>query len=350
MSEYQDAALLPLFRLSRDAVCGARNGQIVFANPAACRLFERDVTGENAESLFPGMSSAAESCALTAQIVVRGREMPVTGVLHDGLLLLTVQVEAFPPAPISAAALHRLRTGVFNLRLSLGRLTDPEKEEPDPRMKSLLHSYYYLTHLIDQLADLRELSCHDLPFQNAPMDLAALCRDLTDSVSYFVRDRGIELCCDVPDTVCVIRGDRERTEQLLLILLSNSLLHTPAGGRITLTLNKSGRKFILSLDDTGSGIADEDMAYIFSPREDGGIPSDGAGLGLSVANGLVRLMGGAMVLESSAGKGTRVRISLPESREFLLRDAESRVIGPEKLLRELSAVLRDEDYDPRLVE
>lgn len=53
--EISGAALAPLFRLSRDAVCGIAQGRIVFSNPAACRLFGADVTGESAAERFPNL-------------------------------------------------------------------------------------------------------------------------------------------------------------------------------------------------------------------------------------------------------------------------------------------------------
>ena len=54
-NEISGAAIAPLFQLSRDAVCGAAQGYIVFANPAACRLFGADITGERVEKRFPGL-------------------------------------------------------------------------------------------------------------------------------------------------------------------------------------------------------------------------------------------------------------------------------------------------------
>ena len=68
--EISGAALAPLFRLSRDAVCGIAQGRIVFSNPAACRLFGADITGESAAERFPDLEETGWGDSFAAVLTI----------------------------------------------------------------------------------------------------------------------------------------------------------------------------------------------------------------------------------------------------------------------------------------
>ena len=134
MNDKSGAAIAPLFQLSRDAVCGAANGSIVFANPAACRLFGADVTGERVEKRFPGLEENVWGDSFATSVTVDGTARSVTGARCGDILVLTIQTEeqSFPPIP--PTALRQMRTAAFNLRLALDRVTESEPEDDDDAM------------------------------------------------------------------------------------------------------------------------------------------------------------------------------------------------------------------------
>ena len=110
-------------------------------------------------------------------------------------------------------------------------------------------------------------------------------------------------------------GDADRLGQVLRNLISNALRHTPAGGRVTVSVGRSGERVRLEVADTGTGISPEDLPHVFdrfyrgdkSRSRRGG----GAGLGLAIARQLVIAHGGEIAAESVLGAGTTFRVTLP---------------------------------------
>ena len=339
----QERSLISLFRMSRDAVCLVKGGTVIHANAAAARLFGRSPEGERLERLLPELpTELEEDCVTAAQF--GGVTHTVTAVCQGDVRIITVPVQE-KGAAVPAAALTALRSAAFRLRVSIDRLAADKKD--DPYTDILYHSYYSLLQRIGQLADCSALQRGDMACRMQTLDLAALVRELTESVAFFAAERKAEIRCRVPEEVCPVRGDAEKLQQLLLILLSNSLLHTPEGGHITVGLTRSGRQYILSVDDDGAGIAPEDMAYAFTVRDDDQPDSalSGAGMGLYIAHALARLHGGTVVLQSREGSGTRVRLTLPAEENLSLRDSEPfRSRGPELILTELADVLPSGAY------
>ena len=113
-----------------------------------------------------------------------------------------------------------------------------------------------------------------------------------------------------------ITADRQRIEQVVINILSNSIKYTPDGGRIDIVLTHRGHESVtLTVRDNGSGIPEEDLEHLFerfyrvekSRTQDAG----GTGLGLAIAKELVEAHGGTIRISSKLGEGTTVRIVLP---------------------------------------
>ncbi len=332
-----------LFALQRDAVFGLRLGTVVFANDAARSLFGREIEGMPVRAVMPEAELFPEGeCVTAARLGGETRTVTVTGL--DGLRVVTVQRPEPDPRLLPDALLTKLRSAAFSLRLSLDRML--ELRPDDDTARSLEHSYYSLLHLIGQAADMNALSRDELFCRMQYLDLETLVRDLADSTAFFVREKGVELRCQLPGGVCPVKGDRARLQQLLLILLSNSLGHTPEGGVIRVGLQRAGAQYILSVDDNGEGMDAQAMAAAFTVPEETPLTGGGAGLGLSIAYGLARLHGGTLVLQSKPGEGTRVRLMLPVPEKACVRDLEKPgPEGPELILTELADVLPAEAYN-----
>ena len=108
---------------------------------------------------------------------------------------------------------------------------------------------------------------------------------------------------------CPVRADPESMRQLILNLLGNALAATPESGRIEVRVSREQENAILEIEDSGKGIAPEDLPRVFDPffsRSDGG-----TGLGLSVVHGIVKSHQGAITVSSEPEQGTTVEIYLP---------------------------------------
>jgi cell cycle sensor histidine kinase DivJ len=121
----------------------------------------------------------------------------------------------------------------------------------------------------------------------------------------------VELPRDVPEVV----ADQLAVRQMLINLLGNAIKFTPRGGRVSLAARTSGTELLLSVTDTGIGIAESDLAQVgqpfFQARSSYDRPYDGTGLGLSVVKGLAELHGGRLEIASRVGEGTRAMVRLP---------------------------------------
>jgi two-component system NtrC family sensor kinase len=123
--------------------------------------------------------------------------------------------------------------------------------------------------------------------------------------------QGVTLELDVTDGVPDITCDSGQVEQMTLALAMNALEATPAGGRVVLGVRAEGSGVVLTVSDTGSGIAEEDRARIYEPFFTTKEKGKGVGLGLAVVYGIVQRHGGRIELRSRPGEGTVFEVHLP---------------------------------------
>jgi signal transduction histidine kinase len=142
------------------------------------------------------------------------------------------------------------------------------------------------------------------------VDISALCADIVSTAASFARQRGVEVkfdgCGDALSS-----ADGELMELMMLNLLTNSLMHTDKGGFVRLGVSSYDGGIMLSVDDSGCGIAPEVLRDIFSRyRRTLSLSdmSEGAGLGLAIARGIAEKHGGALIIESRPGYGASVRV------------------------------------------
>ena len=110
------------------------------------------------------------------------------------------------------------------------------------------------------------------------------------------------------------RAHLARLRQVLRALVDNALKHTPAGGHVDIEADARGHWAMVRVTDTGEGIAEEELPKVGTPFyriDEARQRGSGAGLGLSIAGELVRLMRGELRIESRPGRGTTVIIRLP---------------------------------------
>jgi two-component system, cell cycle sensor histidine kinase DivJ len=121
----------------------------------------------------------------------------------------------------------------------------------------------------------------------------------------------VELARDLPEAV----ADQLALRQVLINLIANAIKFTPRGGNVSLAVKTVGSELLLSVSDTGIGIAESDLALVgqpfFQARSSYDRPYEGTGLGLSVVKGLVEMHGGRLEITSRVGEGTRALVRLP---------------------------------------
>jgi cell cycle sensor histidine kinase DivJ len=162
----------------------------------------------------------------------------------------------------------------------------------------------------------------------APGPAIVSCCDL---LALKAREAGVEIKTRIAPGLQEVVIDRRAFSQILINLVANAIKFTPRDGRITVAAKCEGTKLVLSVEDTGVGIGEEDLARVgeafFQARGSYDRRHDGTGLGLSIVKGLVRLHDGEVDIASRLGNGTRVTVKLP-------LDCERRSADPVKLVTE----------------
>lgn len=172
-----------------------------------------------------------------------------------------------------------------------------------------------LQRLVEEQLQLARLDSGGLPLERQPMDLAATIRAAARPRVLLAQREGVTLRIEAASPV-PMEGDPDRLEQVLLILLDNAARHTPAGGTITVAAHVQGGDALMSVSDTGEGIAPDAIDSVFDRfyRADASrerVDQQGAGLGLAIARGIVRAHGGDITVRSEPGRGTVFTVRLP---------------------------------------
>jgi signal transduction histidine kinase len=153
--------------------------------------------------------------------------------------------------------------------------------------------------------------------------VAQIIRHTVDNFSLAAEAQAVSLTAQLPDDLAPAQADPDRVSQVLRNLLVNALRHTPPGGSVTVSASSTVEALEIAIADTGKGIAPEDLAHVFErfwradpararARSDGEERlGGGTGLGLAVAQSLVEAQGGRIWVESTLGKGTVFRFTLP---------------------------------------
>ncbi len=172
----------------------------------------------------------------------------------------------------------------------------------------------HLNHLIEDLRTLSLADAGELPLQRRAVAPAALLERTAMAHAQQANEQDINLSVQAPDDLPDIDVDPERMTQVLGNLVGNALRFTPADGTVTLTAVVQSDHMLLQVTDSGSGIAPQDLPYVFSRfyRGDKSRQQDGSsGLGLAIAKSIVIAHGGAIQASSAPNQGTTFSIYLP---------------------------------------
>jgi signal transduction histidine kinase len=164
---------------------------------------------------------------------------------------------------------------------------------------------------IDDVLDVAQIDAGEMALDLSGVDVAVMLDEAMGRWIAMAETSRIDLSASVEPGVGLIRGDRRRLGQVLDHLVENALRQTPAGGRVTLTAERSGGEVRVSVSDTGRGIPFHVQAKIFDrfvDRDQGG-----PGLGLALVKSLIELHGGWVALESEPGAGATFTCHLPEA-------------------------------------
>lgn len=168
-----------------------------------------------------------------------------------------------------------------------------------------------LTCMVDELLDFSKLDNGRITIHLAPVNLTELLQHIGRQLGPRAARQGISLEVRVDETLPTIQADENRLKQIMINLIDNSLKFTALSGRILVQAHTAPGKVVITVEDTGSGIAEEDLENVLHKFYKGDHHGSGSGLGLAISNQIIKLHHGELRITSKVGKGTSVRIDLP---------------------------------------
>jgi len=214
-------------------------------------------------------------------------------------------------------ASHELRTPLAVIQGYANLLQRWGKEDKDVLQESLdaiKSEANYMKELVDKLLFLASTDKKQQKLETSPFSLNELVEEVLKDSRLI--DSQHDITGEVNEII-TLEGDRALIKQALRIFMDNSIKYTPVGGSINIDGRLRGDKAVIIVKDTGQGIAEEDLPYIFNrfykadksrTREKGG-----AGLGLAIAHWIIEQHHGKIKVESTENKGTQVITTLPAS-------------------------------------
>jgi PAS domain S-box-containing protein len=209
---------------------------------------------------------------------------------------------------------HELRTPLTAI-LGFSQLLELDELTPDQRssVSHILQAGRHLLDLINEILDISRIETGQMTISHEPVALDELLDEVSAVVHPLVTGRNITLSRASVGDVHVL-ADRQRLRQVLLNILSNAVKYNRAGGQVTIRCEQVGTdRLQISVADTGYGIAPEHLERLFHPFDRLGAELgsvEGTGIGLAVAQGLVRAMGGSIKVASEIDVGSTFTIEL----------------------------------------
>ncbi|TAN44265.1 MAG: hypothetical protein EPN22_07200 [Nitrospirae bacterium] len=221
---------------------------------------------------------------------------------------------------------HELRTPLnsiigFSQALAEG-MAGPISESQKEHLNDIKESGAHLLHLINEILDLSKIEAGKVVLEPSEFEL----RNVIERSLAMFREKAIlhsiTLNVGISPEVGLVTADERRIKQVVINLLSNAFKFTPDGGSITVSAIRSAREgdaqgfVMISVEDTGPGIRDEDKGRLFKAFEqlDPSLTKkhEGTGLGLAFSKKIVELHGGNIGVESRVGEGAKFYFTIPE--------------------------------------
>ena len=315
-----------LLSMTGEAAVLVQRGRATFANAEAREILGQDCVGKRVAALFGETISGVQASSFLAQ--VRLREQPylvrISRLDQEQVFFLRPQEDA--PAVMNQPFLSSLRSSLMTVELAADRMRDLAEEAGSAplleNLRSLTRSQYQIRRLLDNASLILEQSQGGIVCAARTFDLSRLCSSALEAL------RGMLPGISFPDRCgegILVHADPRLIKILLLNLLSNAVRHGEGCSRISLSLLQTGQNVVLGVDDDGCGIREEELPRVFD-RYRYAFRLDqmnaGPGLGLTAVRMIAQIHGGSLLLESRAGQGTTVRVSLPRPKPEQLRVPE----------------------------
>ncbi len=286
-------------------VVNVEKRQDLIADPMVWKAFDEVfVTGESQSINYPTTGERVLLISVSPVHTDEGERTGVVGLFKD---ITEMERTEKMRREYVANVSHELRTPLTAVRGLLEPLADGMVTDEESRQryyKIMLHEVMRLSRLITDMLTLSRLQAGTEYMELSRVNLEELINDVAISYAAAAQQKGISLEVDCVPAVDALT-DPDRIEQVLIILLDNAMHYTPEGGRIILRL-RSGERLLISVEDNGCGIPEQDLPFIFERfyKVDKSRGEGGTGLGLSIASYIMEKLDESITVDSRVGEGT----------------------------------------------
>jgi len=209
-----------------------------------------------------------------------------------------------------ADVVHELRTPLSVIQGQAEGIADGVYAADAEHIAPIVDATRSLEVLVEDLRALALTDTGSLALNREPVDPAELVDETVATFAAQADEAGVKLIASAPSGLPVVDVDPTRMRSAIGNVIANAIRHTPSGGSVSVSAVAADARLVISVTDTGDGIAPDLLPRVFE-RFVRGAGSKGSGLGLAIAHDITVAHGGTIDVESSVGAGTTFRISLP---------------------------------------
>lgn len=214
---------------------------------------------------------------------------------------------------------HEMKTPLTSIQGFAQALLDGTANTQESQQKAaqvIYNESERMHRMVLDLLDLAKLDAGTADMNMSPVNMRVLLNSIAEKFTPQSHRAGVKIETDIPSDLPPLIADGDRMAQVFTNLIDNALKFTPRGGAIILRAFIDADKMIASVIDTGAGIPEEDLPFIFQrfyqadPARKGG-ETHSAGLGLAIVHEIVAAHGGRISVQSRKGMGTKMEVILP---------------------------------------
>lgn len=213
---------------------------------------------------------------------------------------------------------HELRTPVANVSSNIETIIEGALEPTNERLSSCYNELERITGIITELEKLRQIEGENMILHIGHVDIYELAKEVKLIFENEMSKKNIR--CDIIGEHIDVCVDKDKMSQVLNNLISNAVKYTDNYGNIQITVIQENENVVITVEDNGCGIDDNDIQYIFErfyrTDKSRNRSTGGAGIGLTITRAIVQLHGGTIHVESKKGVGSLFKVTIPANKQI----------------------------------
>lgn len=213
---------------------------------------------------------------------------------------------------------HELRTPVANVSSNIEAIIEGVLEPTNERLSSCYNELERITGIITELEKLRQIEGENMILHIGHVDIYELAKEVKLIFENEMSKKNIR--CDIIGEHIDVCVDKDKMSQVLNNPISNAVKYTDNYGNIQITVIQENENVVITVEDNGCGIDDNDIQYIFErfyrTDKSRNRSTGGAGIGLTITRAIVQLHGGTIHVESKKGVGSLFKVTIPANKQI----------------------------------